>query len=169
MVDDMQQCQAGEHVLFRNDPIMTSHFVNLSQRANVLSERLILISFVGVLSLLCIIIGTSVLVVRRRRRTSSGAEPISSYPRQCDYTPLAHEDVWRIIISFLLYFLNQLFSNTNNRSKCLFTNYDGQFLNILFDRVTCVCSFQWTWLFFWNEDIYTAICFTLNIFTFLNF
>lgn len=97
MVGDMQTCQDGEHVLFRNDPIMTSHFQNIAQRATFFQNKnLMLGSFLAALTLLCIVIGVTFIAMRRRssvripRGTYHG--PGSSYPRQSDYTRIISDD-----------------------------------------------------------------------------
>lgn len=96
MVGDMQACQGGEHVLFRNDPIMTSHFMNIAQRAHLFQNKsLILGSLLAALTILCIVIGATFVAMRRRSiRKSNGTsyEPVSSYPRQSDYTRIYSED-----------------------------------------------------------------------------
>lgn len=97
IVDDMQSCQDGKHVLFRNDLIMTTHFLNIVQRAKVVEiESLILVSVLTALTLICIVIASIVAVVYRRRVYNSlgrsSHEPFSPRPRSSDYSPIISQD-----------------------------------------------------------------------------
>ncbi|XP_046441645.1 acid sphingomyelinase-like phosphodiesterase 3b [Daphnia pulex] len=97
MVNDMKSCLDGKHVLFRNDPTMTDHFLKIAQRAKVAENgSLILTLFLSALALICIVIATSIFVLRRRRvynsRVRASQEPLSPRPRQSDYSPIISQD-----------------------------------------------------------------------------
>ena len=96
MVNDMQSCLDGKHILFRNDSAMTSHFLNIAQRAKVTENgSLILMLFLSALTLICIVIATTIFVLRRRvfnSRVRASHEPLSPRPRQSDYCPINSQD-----------------------------------------------------------------------------
>jgi hypothetical protein len=114
MVNDMKSCLDGKHVLFRNDPTMTDHFLKIAQRARVAENgSLILTLFLSALALICIVIATSIFVLRRRRvynsRVRASQEPLSPRPRQSDYSPIISQDenAWKLFaFNFIILHFN---------------------------------------------------------------
>ena len=92
-VDDMESCRRGDHVLFRNDPVMTSHFTGIHYRAQLVEQgSLILVSFLAAIILLISVIGTAVFVKHRRSFYASHDghlyQPLPSHPKASDYAPI---------------------------------------------------------------------------------
>ena len=96
----LQAChEEGKHILFRNDPIMNGHFLNIARRAKAApNESLILVSFLAALTLLCVVIAATIFAMRRRSciRSQSNTfyEQTSPRLRQSDYTLITSEDAW---------------------------------------------------------------------------
>ena len=94
----LQAChEEGKHILFRNDPIMNGHFLNIARRAKAApNESLILVSFLAALTLLCVVIAATIFAMRRRSciRSQSNTfyEQTSPRLRQSDYTLITSED-----------------------------------------------------------------------------
>lgn len=92
-VDDMDSCRRGEHVLFRNDPVMSSHFSQIYYRARLVEQgSLILVSFLAAMILFVSVICAAVLVKHRQSFYSPQGghhyQPLPSHPRAFEYAPI---------------------------------------------------------------------------------